>query len=194
MGFKDFIGNTWNNIKNTASETWNNSKNVANNAYNKVKYYGGQAIEANRKAAENTFNTINKYGGSALNFLDKHKSSISTVAGKTLKTVGEATGNPYIIAGGVALSGLGKAFKENDEKNAIQKELEEQRMKQYGNRYIAYSDMPRIHYSKGPIGYGMIRLSHNSFRKPNYTKIDSNNPRPPSLPANKPKKAKGKKK
>lgn len=139
MGFKDFVGSAWNSITNTASNTWNNSKKLAENLYNGAKEYGGKAANW----AWNNKGTLLDYGG------------------KAVKAFGVATENPALIGIGMGMSGLGKTINEGEAKDAYQKELEEQRMKQYGNRYVAYSDMPRIHYSKKPYSY--ILRHHPKF-------------------------------
>ena len=173
MGFKDFIGNAWNKIKDTASDTWNNSKKIADNVYSKVKYYGKQAIDANRRATEDTAKTVLKYGGKALNFLDRHKADIAYYGGKALKVYGVATENPIAIAGGTALSGFGRALKEDDAKEE-EKLKEERRLALYGNRYVAYSDMPRIHYSRRPFGYGIPSITPHLYKRPNYSMMNAN--------------------
>ena len=200
MGLKDFIGNAWNNIKDTASDTWNNSKKVADNIYSKVKYYGKQAIDANRKATENTIKTTKDIAIGTGKFLNKHKGTLLDVAGKAAYVYGVATVNPAFKAAGVAMSELGQSIKEGEAKEE-DKLKEERRLALYGNRYVAYSDMPRIHYSRRPFGYGIPSISPHSFRKPNYSTIDRNTPTLalPDKTQNKPKsksktKGKGKKK
>ena len=92
-------------------------------------------------------------GHDFVNWLSNNKSSIFYYGGKAL----EASGIPIASGLGVAATALGEIMQEGEAKEAMQKELEQQRMRQYGNRNVAYSDMPRIHYSKKPYSY----ISHH---------------------------------
>ena len=115
MGFKDFIGDTWNSIKSGL--------------------------------------------GNAKDWYDKNKSSILYYGGK----VAANSGIPVISGLGVAATAAGEIMQEGEAKEAYQKELEQQRMRQYGNRCVAYSDMPRIHYSKKPYSY--VSHHHPNFNR-----------------------------
>ena len=97
----------------------------------------------------NAWNSIKSGLGDAKDWYDKNKSSVFYYGGK----VAANSGLPIISGLGVAATALGEAMQEGEAKEAYQKQLEQERMRQYGNRYIAYSDMPRIHYSKKPYSY-----------------------------------------
>ena len=108
------------------------------------------------------YNGAKEYGEQFMNWGWKNKGNLLNYGGKAISAAGAIKENPWLVGAGAAVSGLGKTINEGEAKEAYQKELEEQRMRQYGNRYIGYSDMPRIHYSKKPYSY---ILHHPKFSK-----------------------------
>lgn len=153
-------------------------KKIAGNLYNSTKNIAFNSLNHNKKVAENIYNGTKYYGGKALKTAWKNKGSILDVAGKAAYVYGVATANPIARSVGVAMSGVGQAIKEGEAKDALAKELEERKLGLYGNRYISYSDFPRIHYSRKPFGYGMPNfISPHLYRKPNYFMMEANNPK-----------------
>ena len=89
--------------------------------------------------------------GKAGKWIWENKAPILGAAGGIMSGVGTITGNPILMAGGAGLSGVANAIKEGEAKKALQKVIDEREPNPYGNRYISYSDMPKIHYSPKPI-------------------------------------------
>ena len=88
-------------------------------------------------------------GKNIIDWIMNNKSTALYYGGKTIA----ASDLPIVSSLGVAATAAAEAMQEVEAKEAMQKEIEQQRMRQYGNRYVAYSDMPRIHYSKKPYSY-----------------------------------------
>ena len=115
----------------------------ANNAWNKIKSGAGTAAKWIGDSA------VGKFGKWAW----KNKVPIMSTVGGALQGVGVVTGNPALAGVGKGLSIAAGAIKAGEAKKALEREIAERQPNPNGNQSMAYSDMPRIHYSRKPAAY-----------------------------------------
>ena len=91
--------------------------------------------------------------GKAGKWVWKNKVPIMSTVGGALQGVGVITGNPALAGVGKGLSIAAGAIKAGEAKKALEKTIAERQPNPYGDQSIAYTDMPRIHYSRKPAAY-----------------------------------------
>lgn len=80
----------------------------------------------------------------------KNKVPIMSTVGGAMQGLGIATGNPAMAGIGSGLSLLSNGIQEGEAKKALEQAIAERQPNPFGNNNIAYTDMPRIHYSRKP--------------------------------------------
>ena len=121
------------------------------------------------KYIKRPWNAIKSGVGKAGKWIANNKNTILATAGGATQAFGAITGNPVAYAAGAGLRGVADAIQGGEVKKALEKAIAERQPNSYGN--VAYSDFPRIHYSRKPASYKisqptLMNDDENEIRKP----------------------------
>lgn len=121
------------------------------------------------KYIKRPWNAIKSGVGKAGKWIANNKNTLLATAGGATQAFGAITGNPIAYAAGAGLRGVADAIQSGDVKKALEKAIADRQPNSYGN--VAYSDFPRIHYSKKPASYKISQPTltndgGNEIRKP----------------------------
>ena len=99
--------------------------------------------------------------GKFVNWINNNKAEILQGAADVGDIIGEATGNnKWNVAAGVTRA-AGQTLGQIDDKNSQEKLLaqliQERNARMFGNKHIAYADVPRMFYGRKPTRYKMYQ-------------------------------------
>ena len=125
---------------------------------------GAQSSDTNNegfvgKYIKTPWNNFKTKIGEGWDWVKKNKANIMAFGGGALQAAGAVTGNPGLLIAGKGLTAGASMIKEGEAKDALEKAIEDRQSNPYGN--LAYSDFPRIHYSRKPAGFKI----YNTFAK-----------------------------
>lgn len=114
--------------------------------------------------------TFGKFG----NWIKNNKNDIIKTSADVADVIGDMNGNKkwntYADIARAAASGL-ERMDDKNRINGLNNIIAEQNARQFGNRFVAYSDFPRIHYGRKPTTYTMYQ-KRNKFDDGEEAKIE----------------------
>ena len=114
--------------------------------------------------------------GKAWDWTKKNKANIMAIAGGAAQAAGVMTGNPGLYVAGNGIMKGAEMIKEGEAKKALEKAIAERQPNPYSNGNIAYSDFPRIHYSKKPVAYKIYQRKNIpmlTYESPSAPKVNT---------------------
>ncbi|KAK8839752.1 hypothetical protein M9Y10_022233 [Tritrichomonas musculus] len=109
---------------------------------------GGRPINRSREWKEK----VDKFK----NWAWDNKGEILRTGGEIMDVVADTTGNKYFKGGAKIMKATGNGIQNienNEAQKLIDQMVDERNKRLFGNKYVAYSDFPRIHYSRKPVAY-----------------------------------------
>lgn len=106
---------------------------------------GGRPINRSREWKEK----VDKFK----NWAWDNKGEILRTGGEIMDVVADTTGNKYFKGGAKIMKATGNGIQNienNEAQKLIDQMVDERNKRLFGNKYVAYSDFPRIHYGRKP--------------------------------------------